>query len=82
MLRIVACALRDEKGIIYTMERPARHGDIMHAHGGLAECEQGFLTSEGRFACRADARMIAKYAGQIAQRCDGDEYLLFSENLW
>ena len=79
-------------GTIHTLPRPARHGDVMAMHGAvnrrwaLADGEQGFTTSEGRFVERDEAYRIAKAAGQIIARQDGHINTnggdLFSEDLW
>lgn len=81
-VKIISCAVCDYDGIIYSLPAPARHPHILNTHGGLADCTQGFLTSEGRFVARDEAWKIAEAAGQIVARCGGDGDWLFSENLW
>lgn len=80
-MKITTCAIRMPNGCIVSMERPARHHHILNAHGGLADGEQGFLTDEGRFVDRVDARFIAEKSRQIVREV-GNIYELFSENLW
>lgn len=47
-----------------------------------ASSEQGFVDQGGKFLTREEALRIAKEAGQIVRRCGGDEFKLFSENLY
>ena len=44
--------------------------------------EQGFIDNHGKFLTREEARVIATAQGQIRRRCGGDEFRLFSENLY
>lgn len=44
--------------------------------------EQGFIDQWGNFMCREEAKQVAEAAGQIRYRCGGDEFKLFSENLY
>lgn len=81
-LKIVSAAVRDIDGIIYSLPAPARHPHILNTHGGLADAEQGFLTSAGTFVDRERGLELAKAAKQIKRRCGGDEHQLYSENLW
>ena len=84
--RIVAAAIQIE-GVTLSLPKPARHGQVMHSAEIMAvpymvnaAC-QGFLTSEGRFVNRVQARQIAYMAGQEPKSTDGDKEL-FSEDLW
>lgn len=78
--------------LIFTMPRPARHGDIMATlwllnQGAAGGCEQGFLTDDGTFLDRKEAYIHA-IANAQPWRADarktgkymGDQ--LFSEDLW
>lgn len=84
--RIVAAAIK-HTGVTVSLPRPARHGDIFITAGWMFRkvtvlpSHQGFLTSEGRFVGREEARQIAIDAGQ----CPGGPAHareLFSEDLW
>lgn len=89
--RIVCAANRYPDG---TVVLGIRHWDqYMHVHveqlidNGLFESmsckeEQGFIDSKGVFHDRTQALEIAKEANQIIRRCGGDEFKLFSENLY
>lgn len=83
--RIVAAAIM-VRGVIYSVPRPGRHGDIMRlAHLGDGRPQelddQGFLTSAGRFVRRLEARDIARIAGQLLPREAGLAEL-YSEDVW
>lgn len=86
-LRIVAVAVRDEKGVIHTLPAPARHHDVvreMHDKGLRnmgPDIEQGFLLSDGRFCRRKPAKRIAERAGQLLPRASKLAEL-FSEDVW
>lgn len=85
--RIVAAAIRFD-GVTHTMPPPARHHTIMHAldedywdRRGLGMEEQGFITSDGRYVDRKEAKLIAVAADQLLpghSRLDE----LFSECVW
>ena len=83
MERIVAAAIMDEHGLIYTRPRPARHHDCY-----FPSCEQqpiicGFLTSDGRFVDRRIGRQIAVAAEQILPNALPHHHpILCSEDLW
>ncbi len=84
-LRVVAAACYLD-GVIYTMPPPARHHDVVHEMSGRglsvmrADCEQGFLLNNGRFAMRKAAAALAVRNGQI----DAPKWPpnLYSEDLW
>lgn len=84
---IVAAALC-RNGLIYTMPKRARHGDIIRhvdvnhgaTHNPFLPDEQGFITSTGRFVSRRVAAGVAIDAGQIDSPQWGAE--LYSEDLW
>ena len=86
-LRVVAVAIRDEKGVIHTQPAPARHHDVirMMSREGLRvmgpDIEQGFLLSDGRFCRRKPAKRIAERAGQLLPRAMNLAEL-FSEDVW
>lgn len=73
-------------GIIYFVDRPGRHHNVAHlmyesGMDTITQCEQGFLTSAGRYANRRAACVIAERAGQILQKTPPKDYL-FSEDVW
>lgn len=91
-LSIVAAALR-VGDLVLSLPRPARHHHIFHSAdtAGLSRCHfnQGFLTSDGRFVEREEARRIAEAANQLiaCQGADGVPFVrqhpeLFSEDVW
>ena len=87
---IVAAAIQVE-GVTISLPLPARHGQVLHAAEAMqlpshmlhAAC-QGFLTSEGRFVNRVQAKQIAHMAGQSQLRPQRERHDrdLFSEDLW
>jgi hypothetical protein len=88
--RIVAAALQYD-GLVFSMPPPARHGQIARSMNGVGimnvkpdACrEQGFLTSLGRYVSREEGCLIAREAGQLANRTKtGAVFTLFSEDLW
>jgi hypothetical protein len=85
---IVAVAVLDtQTGIVYSMEKPARHHTVIHAMAtklGLSQVsthEQGFLTSDGFFLRRKSACIVAEKANQIIRKTNPMD-TLFSEDLW
>lgn len=87
---IVAAAIQVE-GVTISLPIPARHGQVLHAadamglpdHRIRAAC-QGFLTNEGRFVNRVQAKQIAHIAEQFQMRPENERHGrdLFSEDLW
>lgn len=83
---IVAAAIQIE-GLIISLPRPARHGQVIAsadaahvpAHMITTSC-QGFLTSHGRFVNRVQARQLAFIAKQV-EDTEHDRDLV-SEDLW
>lgn len=85
---ILAAAIRDKSGAIWTLPPPARHHDIgrmMIEAGHPAPYpsgdNQGFLVQYdggAQYVWRATAANLAFEAGQIKQR----KNLLYSEDLW
>lgn len=85
--RIVAAAVYH--GATISLPPPARHGQVLHAIVVTLDlpsppiCNQGFLTSEGRYVGRVEAKLIARHAGQIIRESAGPGHPeLFSEDLW
>jgi hypothetical protein len=91
-LRIVAVAIRRDD-LVLTIPRPARHHHIFHAADAagfpLSHFDQGFVTSDGLFVEREEARRIAEAADQLIE-CRGQDGIpfvrqhpeLFSEDVW
>lgn len=88
-LRIVAAAIF-YRGMTFSLARPARHHDVMHAMVADFDldpgrsAEQGFLTSDGAFVRRKPAAVIAERAGQLGviRPKTNPVDQLFSEDLW
>lgn len=84
--RIVAAAIQVD-GVTMSLPKPARHHVILHSLDGylsdlqIAAATQGFLTSEGRFVNRVQARQLAHMAGQEPE-ATGGTHTLYSEDLW
>jgi hypothetical protein len=88
--RIVAAAIRDHDGEVWSLPPPARHCDVLnyiYKQTGkptirLSGIHQGFATSTGRYLTRRQAEPVAREAGQIrrAGRLIGS--VLTSEDLW
>ncbi len=87
MERIVAAAIQIEN-ITISLPQPARHGHVLACAVDYLSVEpgvgvQGFLTSEGRFVNRIQARQIAHIAGQNPTYSGNPQSPeLFSEDLW
>jgi hypothetical protein len=86
MESIVMAAIKTSPVTVSTVLKPGRHKDIiahLTRHGFNAAAvgpgNQGFVTSEGRFVDRREAKEIALAAGQISD-IYGDE--LHSEHVW
>ena len=83
--RIVAAALQI-KGFTISLPQPARHGQlfaVIDEHISLERAiVQGFLTSEGRFVTRVQAKHIAFRSGQPIVREDLHPRDAFSEDFW
>ena len=83
-LRVVAAAVLGEDGTIYSLPPPARHDAILREcfeKSGKRATEQGFLLSDGRFARRKPALMVARKAGQVLRET-APQHGLFSEDVW
>lgn len=86
VLLVVAAAILDDDGIIYSVPAPGRHHDVISlmADAGIETPilgEQGFLLSDGRFARRTAAKDVARKAGQLLERASKLKEL-FSEDVW
>jgi len=84
--RIVSAAVQYQ-GVIFSLPRPARHHVILHAMHAMglpkeSRRGQGFLTSEGRFVDRSEARRVALAAGQVTEDKLHHQVHLFTEDLW
>lgn len=93
-MRIVAAACRIRQGsgcgqddLVISMAMPYRHSHIiqrMFLRFGIENVQpddQGFVTDDGKFVDRKEAKRIAIAANQVRiDRTLHDE--LFSENLW
>jgi hypothetical protein len=85
-LRVVAAAIRDVDGEVFSVPPPGRHHNIIQLmcdkgrECSSLEC-QGFLLSDGSFAQRKPAKVVAINAGQLLPRAStlGE---LFSEDVW
>jgi hypothetical protein len=80
---IVAAAIR-EGSLVCSVPRPGRHGDVMRqmaTHGFPIPItgEQGFLTSDGLFVGRFEAKDIAVAAAQVGKTGLAE---LYSEDVW
>lgn len=71
-------------GDLYHLPPPARHHNILHRFNlGSVAHVQGFLTSDGDFVTREEARKLAVQAGQIVEPTkSANATELFSEDLW
>jgi hypothetical protein len=96
-LRVERAAIRrDADGKVWSVPAPGRHHTVM---GVMAQefgwkigdppvdrgCTQGFLLSNGRFATRKAAAIIAQRAKQLLERAPtGGSFAhgLFSEDVW
>lgn len=84
---IVAAAVQLD-GVTFSLPRPARHAQVLFClydwfgDRHIARMTQGFLTSEGRFVNRVQAKHIAHIAGQEIIRDDPHETQAFSEDFW
>lgn len=86
-LTVKAAAIR-HNGVLYWLDPPARHGDVMgaiEAKGiggpyGADPADQGFILSDGRYSRREWAGRIAIKSGQIKKLKWPPR--LYSEDLW
>jgi len=85
MLTVNCAAIRDHDGIIFSIDRPARHHDVIHKMVKMGRPkpitgDQGFILSDGRFVEREEAAQIALAAGQCQTLTAPPR--LYSEDLW
>lgn len=85
-LRVVAAALFDDRTrIVHSMPAPARHHQIIQALSASGveseRMEQCFLLSDGRFARRKAALLVAREAAQVLRET-APAHGLFSEDVW
>ena len=86
--KVIAAAIKGDDGVIYHLDRPARHHDVGrhmiekgHHKPFPGGDEQGFLLSNGEFASRIAARTCAIANGQLLKRA-GKTHELYSEDVW
>jgi len=88
--RIWRVAIRGLDGRIWSLKAPSHHDNIilLMAYCGAidVQCDrqfddQGFVTSNGRYVGREEARRVAIYADQLPKQSI-HERELFSEDLW
>lgn len=82
---IVAAAVKEGEAVC-SVPRPGRHHHVMRAMAAAGfpipiTGQQGFLTSDGLFVNRFEARDIARAADQIIKKT-GPADELFSEDVW
>lgn len=85
-LTIVRSAIRDPDGTVYHLPQPARHHNVIRQMHDLGmhdpkKGEQGFITSEGLFVNRKEAKLIAVAADQLLERASKQDEL-YSECVW
>ena len=84
---IVAAAIQCD-GMTVSLPRPARHAHVLWTALMFMTSEivnrstQGFLTSEGRFVTRIEAKHIAHRARQKVIRGNPHQIEAFSEDFW
>lgn len=84
MKRIKQTTIRDDDGRVWTLARPARHGDIlrhMRENGkkGSFLTGQGFVTDDDAFVGRREAAIIT-LGRQVTKLISPPN--LYSEDLW
>lgn len=83
--RVVCAAIRNARGVIIC---GARHFDnimrqqILMGEADWYDSEQGFINQRGEWLTREEAWKVANLAKQIIRRVGGDDYKLYSENLY
>lgn len=78
-LKITRAALRQPDGRVVSAPPPKRHHHLLRAWGEPHGWEQGFLSSDGKFRAREEAKRIAIAARQTT---DDGRRELFTEDLW
>jgi len=87
-LTVKQCAIRGRDGAIYTQPRPVRHFTLIREaikageEKPITQDMQGFLLSDGRFARRKVALMVALDSGQVTKDKLINKNTLLSEDLW
>lgn len=88
-LLVVAAAILDIDGKLWTLPSPNRHHDIisfMRQSGYTGPVnkpdQQGFLLSNGIFCRRKPALKVAKEANQLKNGKSISSSMLFSEDVW
>lgn len=86
---IVKAAIRTDDGIVYSLDPPNRHHDIIALIrkagyvGPVGSNRQGFLDDSGNFLDRLSALDVAITAKQVdLKNCHAPRIGLFSEDLW
>lgn len=97
MLTVEKAAIKMSDGLVISVDRPGRHGDVIYqiVRGKIADRVeskeiQGFMLSDGRFVNRQEAAKVAFSAGQINKRMLERRGLdpekcpedLYSEDVW
>lgn len=89
-LTVVCVAFLLRSGVVLSAPRPARHHHLIYHTAVISRwvwrlCQrghvQGFLLSDGSFADRDRAGVVAFEAGQITEHRLGSPHL-FSEDVW
>jgi hypothetical protein len=85
MITIKAAAILTKAGKVYTSPAPKRHFDIIIAMTKkgypTTKVQRGFLTSEGKYVNRRQARVIAENANQLLPNNFGLKEL-YTEDVW
>jgi hypothetical protein len=83
MRRVLAAAVRDKQGIIWSLPAPCRHHDILKHIPDEHTAEQGFILTDGTFVDRVTAKSYAMMNQQILEgELRGQFRELFSEDMW
>lgn len=83
-LKVVRAAIRDKNGVVYSVPVPGRHHNViaLMREKGVSHLridKQGFILSNGAFATRDEALVVARNANQVEKIIGGT---LTSEDLW
>jgi len=85
MITIQSAAIITKEGKVYTSPKPARHFNILQAMNKkgypTTKVQRGFLTSEGKYVNRRQARVIAERANQLLPDNFGLREL-YTEDVW
>ncbi|MHB8413911.1 MAG: hypothetical protein ACYDB1_00755 [Acidiferrobacteraceae bacterium] len=84
-MKVQASAIKHREKV-YALPPPAKHPDIIRHwhHKGLdiSKGQRGFILSDGTFANRHRAYMVAKRANQIRKEMPAHRTRLHSEDVW